>query len=193
MEVQIKAKDFKVTEGLRTFVQVRADKLDRFIGRVTDAKLELTHEHPRSGGPRIIAQLTIAVRHTILRAEEQHADAERAVDLAYTKMLGQIRRYHSKRIDRSRRPSIADFVALPDLAAADLAELEVEVEEEAGTDGREIVRTKQFALKPMTSGEAIDQLELLGHDFFVFRNADDDLVSVVYRRKGGDYGLIQPQ
>lgn len=193
MNVQIKAKDFKVTEGLRAFIQGRVDKLDRFIGRVTDAKLELTREHPRTGGPRISAQLTIAARHTILRAEEQHADAERAVDLAVGTMLGQIRRYHSKRTDRSRRPSIAEFVALPELEAADLAELDAAIEDESGGDGQQIARTKRFALKPMTSEEAIDQLELLGHDFFVFRNAADHQVNVLYRRRGGDYGLIQPE
>jgi len=192
MEVQIKAKDLKVSQDLRDFVQGRVSKLDRFIGRVTDAKLELTHEHPRTGGERIVAQLTIAARHTILRAEEQHADAQRAIDLAIAKMVTQIRRYHSKRTDRTRRPSVAEFVTLPDLAAADLAELDATLDGVDDSDGQEVVRTKRFALKPMTSGEAIDQLELLGHDFFVFLNADDNQVNVIYRRKRGDYGLIQP-
>jgi putative sigma-54 modulation protein len=192
MEVQIKAKDLKVSQDLRDFVQGRVNKLDRFIGRVTDAKLELTHEHPRTGGERIVAQLTIAARHTILRAEEQHADAQRAIDLAIGKMVTQIRRYHSKRTDRARRPSVAEFVTLPDLAAADLAELDATIDGADESDGQEVVRTKRFALKPMTSGEAIDQLELLGHDFFVFLNADDNQVNVIYRRKRGDYGLIQP-
>ena len=195
MEVQIKARDFQVSEGLREFVQGRVDKLDRFIGGGADAKLELTHEHPRSGGERIIAQLTIAARHTILRAEEQHADPRRAIDLAVDTMAAQIRRYHSKRTDRSKRPSVAAFVTLPDLDAAALADLAAIAEADGadGADGEQaVVRTKRFALKPMTSGEAIDQLELLGHSFFVFRNADDDQVNVVYRRKRGDYGLIQP-
>ena len=192
MEVQIKAKDFKVNQDLRDFVQGRVNKLDRFIGRVTDAKLELTHEHPRTGGDRIVAQLTIAARHTILRAEEQHADAQRAIDLAVSKMVTQIRRYHSKRTDRARRPSMAEFVTLPELAAADLAELDATIDGADESDGQEVVRTKRFALKPMTSGEAIDQLELLGHDFFVFLNADDNQVNVIYRRRHGDYGLIQP-
>jgi putative sigma-54 modulation protein len=192
MEVQIKAKDLKVSQDLRDFVQGRVNKLDRYIGRVTDAKLELTHEHPRTGGERIVAQLTIAARHTILRAEEQHADAQRAIDLAIGKMVTQIRRYHSKRTDRARRPSVAEFVTLPDLAAADLAELDATIDGADESDGQEVVRTKRFALKPMTSGEAIDQLELLGHDFFVFLNADDNQVNVIYRRRRGDYGLIQP-
>ena len=76
---------------------------------------------------------------------------------------------------------------------AQLAELDAAIDGTEDLDGQEIVRTKRFSLKPMTSGEAIDQLELLGHDFFVFLNADDNQVNVIYRRKRGDYGLIQPE
>ena len=188
MKVQIKAKDYKVSPDLRAFIEGRVNKLDRFIGRVTDAKLELTHEHPRTGGDRVTAQLTIATRHSLLRAEEQHAEARRAVDLVVDKMCRRIRRYHSKRADhgdgRSVREELAEAPALPDLAPDDL-------DEEWGED-RQVVRTKRFALKPMSSAEAVDQLELLGHDFFVFLNADDNQVNVLYRRKNGDYGLIQP-
>ena len=192
MEVQLKTKDLKVTPVLRDYVQERIDKLDRFVGRGANAKLELTHEHNRSGGDHIVAQLTIAIRHTLLRAEERHADAHRAVDLVIEKIGSQLRRYHSKRTDRSRTPNVADFTtSLPELGADTLAELAT-----IGTDGdderQDIVRTKRFALKPMSSDEAIDQLELLGHDFFVFLNADDDRVNVLYRRKNGHYGLIQP-
>lgn len=193
MDVQIKAKNLKVNEDLRAFIQSRVDKLDRFISQGADAKLELNHERPRTGGERTIAQLTVAHRQTLLRAEEQHADPRRAIDMAVDTMMTQIRRYHSKRTDRSRRPSVAEFVALPELAAADLAELDAAIDTTDDGDGLEIVRRKRFALKPMTSGEAIDQLELLGHDFFVFRNAEENQINVVYRRKRGDYGLIQPE
>lgn len=193
MDVQIKAKNLKVSEELRAFIEGRVAKLDRFIERGADARLELRQEHPRTGGERTIAQLTVAHRQTILRAEEQHADPRRAVDLAVDTMVSQIRRYHSKRTDRSKRPSVAEFIALPDLAAADLTELDAAIDTVDEQGGQEIVRRKRFALKPMTSGEAIDQLELLGHDFFVFRNAEEDQINVVYRRKRGDYGLIQPE
>jgi putative sigma-54 modulation protein len=80
--------------------------------------------------------------------------------------------------------------ALSDDAISELAALSVDGEDD--DEGQEIVRTKRFALKPMSSQEAIDQLELLGHDFFVFLSADDDQVNVIYRRKNGHYGLIQP-
>lgn len=202
MEVQIKAKDYKVSDSLRDYVQERVDKLDRFVGRGANAKLELTHEHNRTGGDQMVAQLTIAIRQTVLRAEQQHTDVRRAFDLALEKIGSQLRRYHNKRTDRSRTPSVAEFAtALPDLAPEVLSELSLvarnldgELAEEGDEDGDRhgIVRTKRFPLKPMTSDEAIDQLELLSHDFFVFINADDDQVNVLYRRKHGDYGLIQP-
>ena len=196
MDVQIKAKDLKVGDDLRAFIEGRVDKLDRFIGGSADAKLELRYERPRTGGARVVAQLTVALRQTILRAEEQHADVRRAVDMAVDTMVTQIRRYHSKRIDRSKRPTVAEFVTLPELAAAELAELDAAIDDVENVDeqsGQEIVRRKRFALKPMSSGEAIDQLELLGHDFFVFHNAEENQINVVYRRKGGAYGLIQPE
>ena len=195
MEVQLKTKDFKVSQGLREYVQERVDKLDRFVGGGANAKLELTHEHNRTGGDQIVAQLTIAIRHTLLRAEEQHPDARRAIDLALEKISSQLRRYHSKRTDRSRTPNVADFAtSLPELPADALTELAaISADGELDDDERQdIVRTKRFSLKPMSSPEAIDQLELLGHDFFVFLNADDHQVNVLYRRKNGHYGLIQP-
>lgn len=186
MEVQIKAKDYKVSPGLREFIQERVNKLDRFVGRVTEAKLELTHEHPRSGGERLTAQLTVATGRSVLRAEERHADVRRAVDLAVDKMCRRIKRHHSKRADRGKHPPLAEFTAPP--AEGELLDLDGDEEELVA----EVVRTKRFPLKPMSSEEAIDQLELLGHDFFMFLNADDDRVNVLYRRKEGGYGLIQP-
>ncbi len=196
MEVQIKAKDYKVSPGLREFIQGRVNKLDRFVGRVTEAKLEVTHERPRTGGERLRAQLTIATGRSILRAEEQDADVRRAIDLAVEKMSRRIQRYHSKRVDHGKRPSVAEFTAPPELVGADGAasgaETAVAVDADE-PDGRyDVVRTKRFVLKPMLREEAIDQLELLGHDFFAFLDAEDNQVNVLYRRKDGAYGLIQP-
>ena len=192
MEIQIKARDYKVSPDLRQFIQERVNKLDRFLHRVTDAKLELIHEHPRTGGERFKAQLTVQSGHTVLRAEERNADVRRAVDLVVDKMGGRIRRYHSKRVERGKRHLVPGFPTLPELAPEALADLpDVDGDDEAG-DGRQVVRTKRFMLKPMSSAEAIDHLELLGHDFFVFLNAEDNQVNVLYRRKNGDYGLIQP-
>jgi putative sigma-54 modulation protein len=189
MEVQIKAKDYKVGPGLREFIQERMNKLDRFIGQGRTAKIELTYEHPRTGGERYTVQLTIPGRHTILRAEEQHAEIHRAIDLTVEKMMRQIERYHNKRTDRRKHVPVSEFTAIPEPTAAELAADGAAEDDEERT---EVVRRKRFILKPMSSEEAIDQLELLGHDFFVFLSAEDNQVNVLYRRKNGDYGLIQP-
>ena len=194
MDVQVKARDLKVSPSLHDYIVERTSKLDRFLDRVDDAKLELTHEHPRTGGERIKAQLTIARGRAILRAEEQNSDPRRAVDLVVDKMCRRIQRYHSKRVAR-KRGIPAEDAAVAELALTETAALEVEAideEPDEWSDGDQVVRTKRFALKPMSSTEAIDQLELLGHDFYVFLNADDNQVNVLYRRKSGDYGLIQP-
>ncbi|HEX5506646.1 MAG TPA: ribosome-associated translation inhibitor RaiA [Thermomicrobiales bacterium] len=194
MEVQIKARDLKVSPSLHAFIVERTSKLDRFLDRVDEAKLELNHEHPRTGGERVKAQLTIARGRAILRAEEQNADVRRAVDLVVDKMCRRIQRYHGKRVDR-KRGAPTEQEALAEQALAETAELDVNAgDEEADewADGYQVVRTKRFPLKPMSSTEAIDQMELLGHDFYVFLNADDNQVNVLYRRKSGDYGLIQP-
>lgn len=192
MEVQIGAKDFKVSPDLREFIQERVSKLDRFVGRVTEAKLELTHERPRSGGERHTAQLTIATGRAVLRAEEQHAEVRRAIDLAVDKMGRRIKRYHSKRADHGKQPSLTE-VAAPPAPADDLVDRDAGGGEGADEDApRDVVRTKRFPLKPMSSAEAIEQMELLGHDFFMFLNADEDQVNVLYRREGGGYGLLQP-
>lgn len=188
MDVQLKAKDLTLTPPLRDFATERVSRLERFLGHVHDAKLELVHERPRTGGDYVVAQLTLHTGRTILRAEERHADTRRAIDLVSERMERQIRRLHSKRSGRGKRG--IEQPELPALSASDLAQLSAEDDDFDAPST--VVRTKRFALKPMSSMEAIDQLELLGHDFFVFRNADDDSVNVLYRRKSGNYGLIQP-
>jgi putative sigma-54 modulation protein len=127
--------------------------------------------------------VTIWANGSILRAEEKSADLFAAVDAVTDKMERQIERFKGKR--RRRRQQGAPAAAFP-------ASLEMEEEEEAGS-GPAIVRVKQFPISPMSVEEAIDQMELLGHDFFVFYNADTNSMNVVYRRKDGNYGLLQPE
>lgn len=188
MDVQLKTKDLTLSPPLRDFITERVAKLERFLGQVHDAKLELVHERPRTGGDYVVAQLTIHTGRTILRAEERHGEAKRAIDLVVEKMERQIKRLHSKRTTRGKRG--LEQPELPTLSPTELAALAPDDADTEETPA--VVRTKRFALKPMSSLEAIDHLELLGHDFFVFRNADDDRVNVLYRRKSGNYGLIQP-
>jgi putative sigma-54 modulation protein len=188
MDVQIKSQNVRMTDHLRDYIESRVSKIERVHERTTDVKFELRSEHPRTGGEQFIAQFTIAMPGTILRSEVRNHDQHAAVDQAVDKMTRQIRRYRDRKLGKSRRnaPSLADL-------AIDQAEIEASAQEIAEDAGGAVVRSKRFAIQPMDTDEAIEQLELLGHDFFVFYNPETSQTNVLYRRKDGDYGLIEPE
>lgn len=183
MELQVKPHHVPVTAELQTFIDRRLGRLDRYLDRVTDAKLELREDQRRSGGTRQIAQLTIATNFAVLRAEEEAADIHAAVDAVAVKMERQIVRYRSKWKSRRR----GHHAPTPDLPPV---EGDMDEEEPAETT---ILRTKTFSAKPIDADEAIEQMELLGHTFFAFINARTGETNVVYRRQNGGYGLLQPE
>src|SRR5579884_1116616 len=162
MDVQIRGRDIQVTDGLRTFIERRTQKLDPLLDRVLDAKLELRADHDHMA----TAQLTIQTGRQILRAEERDRDPRKAVAMVVDTMAAQIRRHRNKRADRKwARPEVA-----PELAAPAAVAVLDETEDEDEGIPPELVRTKRFAVKPMDPEEAIEQMELLGHDFFLFLN-----------------------
>lgn len=196
MDIQVRGNGVAVNDDLREFVRRRAARLDRLIGRVVDAKLELRALHNRVGPDTTAAQLTIQSGREVLRAEERAAEQIVAVDQAFDKLERQVRRVHDKR----RRRKTAGQATIRAGAAVQEQELERELELEA-LDGLEtddevelgtLVRVKRFGLKPMDVEEAIEQMELLGHDFFLFHHVEEDIPSVVYRRRDGTYGLLVP-
>lgn len=187
MDVQIKTQNVRLTDHLQEYIENRVSKLDSVNERTTDAKFELRSEHPRSGGEQFVAQFTIAMRGNLLRSEVRNHDQHTAIDQAIDKMKRQIRRYRDRKIRRSRR----NAMSLGELAV-DQVDGETEdilVEEAAGA----VVRTKRFKLQPMDAEEAIEQMELLGHTFFVYFNPDTGQTNVLYRRADGDYGVIEPE
>jgi putative sigma-54 modulation protein len=189
MEIQIHSRNLNVTRRLQDYVEKKLNRLDRYLPHISEVHLDLANEHYRKGGDRSIAQLTVRnSRGTILRAEDKSQnDIFAAVDLVVDKMYRQISRYKGKR----RRHAGDRFEAAePELAAAEALPIEGtgEIEEPA-----EIVRRKQIAMIPMGEEEAIEQMELLGHDFFVFYNANSGAINVLYRRQGGGYGLLEPR
>lgn len=185
MDLAVKTHHFHVTQELQRVIDRKAERLGRLLDRVTDATLELRREQPRTGGTRYIAQLTIATNYALLRAEESAADAHAAVDAVAAKMERQVARYRSKWKSR-KTGHHAEMAALPALAEEPVADSETEPE------AAMIVRTKTFGGKPLAPDEAIEQMELLGHAFFAFVSAADGAVNVVYRRRNGGYGLLQP-
>jgi putative sigma-54 modulation protein len=191
MEVQIKSHNIKLSDDLREYIQKRVSKLDRVNERITEAKFELRREKSHNPTERFIAQFTIVTRRTILRAEEKNTDPNTAIDLVTDKMARQIRRFHDRKVHRSRR----DAVNLGLLAAEHSPEMAppTDIEDEDELINASVVRTKRFTVQPMDTAEAIEQIELLGHDFFVYHNLDSNMINVLYRRKDGQYGLLEPE
>jgi putative sigma-54 modulation protein len=175
-----------VSPRLREYVEKKVSKLDHYLPSISEARVELTEaKAARSAADRQVAQLTVHARGQVLRSEERKDDIFAAVDAALDKMQRQIERYKGKRARGRGNGASADKVAvLPDEAG-----VETEVAEPAT-----VVRRKRFGLTPMNEAEALEQMELLGHDnFFVFYNADSNRVNVLYRRHDGGYGLIDPE
>ncbi len=185
MDLTIRGNDVEITDQLRQFANRRVEGFDRLLGRVVDAKLELRRVHQRTTADAVAAQITIQTGRNILRAEERDGDAQRAVDKVINKIERQARRYHEKRSDRhGPRPGPLDDIPAPIDTTSDGDEPE---------SVASLVRTKRFTVKPMDPEEAIEQMELLGHDFYLFHNAEEAQINVVYRRRDGTYGLLAPE
>lgn len=180
MQLQVRGKDLQISDTLRDAAERRADRLDRLVDRINDAKLELRRDKKRGGNDDIVAQFTLQSGKTMLRAEERHNDAERAIDLVMEKMERRARKLHERWSDRRTGKGETET---SEVLAADADD---------ETDGV-IVRTKRFRVKPMDAEEAAEQMALLGHDFFLFQNLDTSSVTLLYRRRDGRLGLLIPE
>ncbi|MEE8391483.1 MAG: ribosome-associated translation inhibitor RaiA [Anaerolineae bacterium] len=176
MDVSIFTRNMEMTSHLNNYVDQKVDKLDRYLPSIDEARMDLTVEKTRSAAHSQVAQLTVRVRGKILRAEERTQDMFASIDAVMDKMYRQIARYKGKRQDRMH------------MTAAELPVIEA-VEETVG----EIVRVKRFDVLPMVPEEAVEQMELLGHSFYIFLNADENAINVVYKRGDDNYGLLQPE
>lgn len=186
MEIAINTHGLELTEKLQNHVEKKTEKLDRYMPNLVDVRVDLSTQQTKSAVARQTAQITVRDnRGTILRAEERSSDIFAAIDAVIDKLYRQIKRYRGKRIQNRRSGAVTDdYIIGEPLPRED--EMELEELEPA------IVRRKRFALRPMVSEEAIEQMELLGHGFFVFFNVDEEAINVVYKRDDGNYGLLLP-
>ncbi len=208
MDVTILGANVKVTDDIESYARKKLDRLDRYLPHIQEVRVDIAHEHTRRGENLISAQITIRhERGAILRAEDKSAnDAKKAIDKAVDKMYRRIQRFKGKRSRKGKERFVATLEELnlaediPDVEefVDEYAELADEYQEtQLEGDGMEtlpfpIARRKDVALAPMTEIEAIEQMELLGHAFFMFFNADTQVINVLYRRTSGDYGLLVP-
>jgi len=193
MQLSIAGKNLEITDSLRKYVEKKIGRLDRYLPSIQEARVELSVENTRAAKDRQIAQITLRAKQTVLRAEESSADMFASIDAVFDKMQRQIDRFKGKRW--SKRAASEGGEALPAGAGVTMAaEQESALYlEEPGEGGPTISRVKRFAMVPMDEEEAVEQMELLGHDFYVFFNVNQSQINVVYRRRSGDYGLIQPE
>jgi putative sigma-54 modulation protein len=176
MDLELQVRHFDLTDTVRDYVERKVGRMDRYLPDIKVTRVELGRAMRRSQGEVYTAQVTTWVDSSILRVEEMNSDLFAAIDLASDKLHRQIERYKGKRLERRHEVKRV----------------------EGGTEGLEesteaVVRRKRFHLLPMTEDEAIEQLELLGHDFFLYLNADSGATSVLYRRKDGRLGLIEAE
>ena len=174
MKFIISGKNITVTEGLKTAVQDKLSKLERYFTPDTEVVVTLSVEKERQK-----IEVTIPTEYVLLRAEVVDQDLYNAIDLVIDKLEGQIRKYKT-RLNRKSKDNKLAF---------NLASIEPLEEEEEDV----LVKTKTITPKPMDMEEAIMQMELIGHSFFVYRDTETDAISIVYRRNDGDYGLIETE
>jgi len=178
MELQITAKSIPLLPEVQHYIERKLGRLNRHLPNITESKVEILEEKTRSPQQRFVVQMTIDSRGTPLRSEERGEDLFTAIDKVAATMDRQIEHYKGKLYGKGRGNSLAKSKAEEAAAAA--------------PPPPKVVKVKRFALKPMSVAEAVSQMELLGHDFFIFFNADTEQLNVVYRRKDSDYGLIEP-
>ena len=174
MNITITGKNIEVTPALREAVQDKLGKLDKFFSQETEANVRLTVDKDRH---RI--EVTIPVKGDIIRSEQVSNDMYVSIDLVEEVIERQLKKYKNKIIQRHQ--------------AGDSFKKEFLDRDYMDEDEIRIVRRKQFDMKPMYPEDACVQMELLGHGFYVFLNAENEQLAVVYKRKGGTYGMIEPE
>jgi putative sigma-54 modulation protein len=176
VEMQVIGKHLELSQEILKYVERRFDKLNRHLPDMLESKIEIIRAMNKLPEHRYIVQVTMNNRGTLLRGEVRAADLFEAIDNASKVMDRQIERYKGRTRDKSR--------GLPH---------NVPPQEVAAHPTGNVVKSKKFSVKPMSVDEALEQMELLGHDFFLFFDPIRGQINLVYRRDDGDYGLIEPE
>ena len=174
MRITITGRNIEITDGIREAVEERLAKLDKYFNSDVDVQVTLSVEKDRKK-----IEVTIPMKGTIIRSEQVSNDMYVSIDLVEEVIERQLKKYKTKIVDRKQSFG-SSFKQ--EFLEKDFDEEEVN-----------IIRTKRFEVKPMYPEDACVQMELLGHNFFVFMNAETEEISVVYKRKGGTYGMIEPE
>ncbi len=179
MKLHITGKNIDLSPTVHHYVEQKLGKLSRHLPNIVGFKVEIFEEKTKSHQQRFVVQVTVDSSGTLLRGEERGDDLFTAIDKVTAVMNRQIERYKGKQYNKGRGSSSVRGEFSEEMVVAQ--------------PPRKVVKVKRFAVKPMSVAEAIDQMELLGHDFFLFFNADAEELNLLYQRKDGNYGLIEPE
>ena len=182
MNIIISGKQMNLTDGIKNAIEEKLGRLDFYLHPETDVKVTVSAKKARQK----IEVTIIPISGPIIRAEDIEENLYAAIDVVYDKLNKQLRKYKKRLQDRHQSIESIRFDAIEDLNENDYSQ------EEANLD-IVIERTKRFGVKPMNPQEAVLQMDLLGHDFYMFKNAETNDISIVYRRKNGGYGLIESE
>lgn len=184
MQVKIHEKNLTLSDAQRDYIVKKIDHLSNLEERVDDestkVKVEVETNKIKTSNKKLSVQVTMFVPNAVIRAEVKALTPEEGIDLAEDKLRKQIERYKTKKNRRDKKGQWIPASTLEQISAT----------QESMADISALAKRKQFQLDPMHEEEAIEQLELLGHDFYAFKNRENDRVNVVYRREDGTYGLL---
>jgi len=193
MNITIQGRNVKVTDTIESYTRKKIEHFDRYLPNIIDARVDLNHEHTRRGEDLVAAQITIRhSRGAILRTEERTSgDIMAAINGAVENMHRRIQRFKSKRVPKGRERYSATIEELN--VAEAIPEVADFVEDPAENAAGEVVRHKEVPVVAMNEAEAVEQMELLGHAFFMFFNGNTGSINVLYKRSSGGYGVLVPK
>lgn len=190
--VEIIARGVEIVPAFREYMESRVTDLEQIWPRIDAAHINVHCEHGVCGSEITLISGGLITRGEVSSSDLRSDDPRVAFDGAMDKLERQLRRYKKKALTRERRHDNRNGMDVENAAVADLAAVPHDEADEGDEDYGKRVRTKRFAVKPMSPDEAALQMDLLGHSFFVFRDAESNEVSVVYKRRNGGYGLLEP-
>ena len=179
MNLKVTGTNAEITPALRSYIQRKLGKIGRHLPNVIEIKVEISEEKTKSPQQHYLVRATVAGSSGVFHGEERGEDLFRAIDKVAVVMIRQLEHRKGKLYDKGRGNSLARGEFSEEAEAAELP--------------RKVVKTKRFIIKPMFVAEAIEQMDALGHDFFLYFDADAEELKLLYRRKDGNYAIIEPE
>ena len=179
MELHVTGTNIQITPAARRYIERKLNKLGRHLPNIIESKVEISEEKTKSPQQRYLVRVTVTGKGAVFHGEERGEELSIAIDKTVATMTRQLEQHKGKLYNKGRGNS-------PTRGKLDIESAKTEAD-------KKVIKIKRFTVKPMSVAEAIDQMEILRHDFFLFFNADGEELNLLYRRKDGNYGVIEPE